>query len=997
MKQLLLALALLSGTAWSQTCTITSDTTPPSVPAGGTHTFTATAGCTFTSTGSGSITSGGVYSAPAKVWAQDVTHGWQLLPSDSVYKMPVNTLPVDSRSAYWLQRIADERACPGPSCLSNYHTFKLVPPGYWGGFRDNIVTNSTPTQIMHFYYPGDSNPWNDSPFPVSLPPDTYTEDGWSQDNSDGADNHFFTLNSQTGEDSEVYNFYTDFRTAVITTGNPTTIAYTTNTIRILPIPLRIYIVGITGGCSILNGSYMASVVSQIPGASGVLSVPVDTTSLNCTSGSPRVSGSAGYCPLCNSAGGQHWFPNSNAITGGTDAAGSPLSATSVHAQEWWNVVQQNILDPACNCVTLGHAIRTTLTNSDISPRNIWPAIVGTGTTGGHPNNPLLSATTGAVTTFTINGTNCNSTSVLVCLTPCPGWTYTVGCTFNIVVGNLNPYTGAWAAANGNWTATAVSNTTFSIPLNSTGFPTLPANGTFIFDWLPYGAHVRLKSSFNVAGYCAPIVLTDKCPYVKAILNTLQVYGLVLLDGTTPSDNWDSGMVTSEFAPDPLNDAVHQFSASSPLANIEQYLEVADVSGLQVNFQPYTDPTNQIGLSNHNRVTVTASKTGYTPSSLDVNLLGTAIGTDREKLSMVAGTTYQINSWITGNANPAVTYRLSPPITGASVSGSGLITAPAVLSAEAKTTVIITSVADITANAYIDLYFIPVSPDGNIRLAFGQHAQSYTDTMSNIWWGQIVNRAFNSNYEISDGIGNAILNGTWQYYSANWISGGTVDPQLYGQSTSAENDTNLTVVVPNATYTATLYGEPGYGIHSAGHNVYDVEAQGTVIASYQDGYILSGSQIYHGYTAPYTVAVSNGLLQFNGRIREHDSAGYGMSWSSLLISPGGACLLAVTTTSPLPGGGIHVPYSFTLGAKCGTPPYTWTLTAGSLPSGLSLSSSGVISGVPTSAGTSTFSIRVTDSASHTANLTNATLQIAGPNPPSLSIGITGLIIPQGVIK
>ena len=90
-------------------------------------------------------------------------------------------------------------------------------------------------------------------------------------------------------------------------------------------------------------------------------------------------------------------------------------------------------------------------------------------------------------------------------------------------------------------ATAISDTSFSIPLNSTGFPALRTNGTFIFDWLPYGAHIRLKSSFDVARFCSSSSLTDKCPYEKVILNTLQVYGLVLLDGTIPGANWQSGM------------------------------------------------------------------------------------------------------------------------------------------------------------------------------------------------------------------------------------------------------------------------------------------------------------------------------------------------------------------------------------------------------------------------------------------------------------------------
>jgi hypothetical protein len=196
---------------------------------------------------------------------------------------------------------------------------------------------------------------------------------------------------------------------------------------------------------------------------------------------------------------------------------------------------------------------------------------------------------------------------------------------------------------------------------------------------------------------------------------------------------------------------------------------------------------------------------------------------------------------------------------------------------------ITSVADSTANAYVDVYFIPVSPDGSIRLNFGQHATSYTDHLGNIWWGQVVTRPFNSSYEIGDGVGFAILNGSWQVHSSQWS--GTIDAQLYAQSTSAENDTNLSIVVPNGSYNLTLYGEAGYNITAPGHNVYDVEIDGTVASSYNDGFLLAGG-MYRGYTSQYHATISNGILQFNGRIRQYDLNGFGMSLSSLLISPGG---------------------------------------------------------------------------------------------------------------
>jgi hypothetical protein len=863
-------------------CSVTSDTIAPAVDAGGTHTFTAACPTPeWTVSGPGSINpSTGVYTAPERVWAQDVSRGVQLLPNDSVYKLPINHLPVDSRSSYWIQRVVDN----GPS-FPSYHTFKLGLPGLLN-FYDNVVTNSTAKQKMHFFYAGDSNPWQDTLFPVPLPPNVNMQNGWSQDVAAGLDRHIFSINIQTGDDAEMYQFVIDYQTISITSGNPTRIAYTTNSIRTLQNPIRVYISGITGGCSILNGSYNATVITQAPGTGGTLSVAVNTTGMNCASGAPVMSGGISNCNRCNSAGGQHWFPYSNAITGGTDAGGSPISATSVHTQEWWNVVQQNILDPACNCVTLGHALRTTLSNQYISPRNLWPAVQGTGVTGGHPNMILLSATTGATTTFTISGNNCNNNtqSFLQCQLPCPRFTYSTGCQFHIMIGNQNPYTSTWGAANGNWVATAVSNTSFSIPLNSTGFPALPENGTFIFDWLPYGAHIRLKSSFDVDNFCSNNSLDDKCPYEKAILNTLKVYGLVVLDGTVPGDNWDSGIVSSEFNPDQLTGVAVDFGSNDNFQNIEQYLEVADASGQQLKTNlPYTNPNNQIGLTANNRVTVSASSSGYAVASIDVQLRGTAVGTDRERISMVTGTTYQINSWVTGNVNTAASYSMSPSVPGANVSASGLLTAPSSLSGVTKTTVTITSVADNGANAYIDVYFIPVSADGSIRLNFGQQATSYTDHLGNVWWGQVVSRPFNSTYEIGDGIGFAYLNGTWSAHSSNWS--GTTDAQLYAQSTSAENDTNLTIVVLNGTYKLTLYGEPGYGIVGAGQNVYDVEINGMVISSYNDGYLLPGG-VYKGYTLQYHVTIPNGILQFNGRIREHDSGGHGMSLSSLLISPGG---------------------------------------------------------------------------------------------------------------
>jgi hypothetical protein len=72
-------------------------------------------------------------------------------------------------------------------------------------------------------------------------------------------------------------------------------------------------------------------------------------------------------------------------------------------------------------------------------------------------------------------------------------------------------------------------------------------------------------------------------------------------------------------------------------------------------------------------------------------------------------------------------------------------------------------------------------------------------------------------------------------------------------------------------------------------------------------------------------------------------------------------LAITTTL-LPGGTVGVAYSATLSASGGTPPYTWSLASGSLPVGLTLdTTTGGLNGTPTVAGTSNFTVQVTDKA------------------------------------
>ena len=73
-----------------------------------------------------------------------------------------------------------------------------------------------------------------------------------------------------------------------------------------------------------------------------------------------------------------------------------------------------------------------------------------------------------------------------------------------------------------------------------------------------------------------------------------------------------------------------------------------------------------------------------------------------------------------------------------------------------------------------------------------------------------------------------------------------------------------------------------------------------------------------------------------------------------------------TTSSLPAGIVGKPYNRTLIAMGGIPPYIWSITSGNLPDGLNLNSStGVISGLPTTEGSYNFVVQTTDTVASTA--------------------------------
>jgi hypothetical protein len=106
-----------------------------------------------------------------------------------------------------------------------------------------------------------------------------------------------------------------------------------------------------------------------------------------------------------------------------------------------------------------------------------------------------------------------------------------------------------------------------------------------------------------------------------------------------------------------------------------------------------------------------------------------------------------------------------------------------------------------------------------------------------------------------------------------------------------------------------------------------------------------------------------------------------------LSPTSPSVTTVTiTTTSLTAGTVHVAYAASLAATGGTAPYTWSVESGTLPVGLTLAATGAISGTPSAAGNSSFTVDVTDS-SNPAQTASQSLNLSILSTGSSSLQIT----------
>ncbi|MDI6767700.1 MAG: putative Ig domain-containing protein [Bacteroidota bacterium] len=116
-----------------------------------------------------------------------------------------------------------------------------------------------------------------------------------------------------------------------------------------------------------------------------------------------------------------------------------------------------------------------------------------------------------------------------------------------------------------------------------------------------------------------------------------------------------------------------------------------------------------------------------------------------------------------------------------------------------------------------------------------------------------------------------------------------------------------------------------------------------------GLILSSSGVLSG------TPTSNGMFLFTVTATDVYNCSANFSYSIII----GNCPTIILSPTTLSNGQLGTAYSQVLSANGGYPPYSFEVISGALPSGLALSSSGILSGTPSSSGRYTFMIRATD--------------------------------------
>ncbi|MCX6922416.1 MAG: putative Ig domain-containing protein, partial [Verrucomicrobia bacterium] len=246
-----------------------------------------------------------------------------------------------------------------------------------------------------------------------------------------------------------------------------------------------------------------------------------------------------------------------------------------------------------------------------------------------------------------------------------------------------------------------------------------------------------------------------------------------------------------------------------------------------------------------------------------------------------------------------------------------------------------------------------------------------------------------------------LSNQWRFNGTNFASGGrisgTTSTNLTISNVQLADAGNYTVVVTNVAGAVTSTPPAVLTVYPTPLVVTNTALQaGTVGMAYSQSLAATGG------VTPYTWSVVSGALPTglllsttgvitgtpttngtaNFTVQAKDALNTNATRAlSIIVNP--AALVVATAT--LPTATVGTAYNQNLAATGGVMPYTWSVVGGSLPTGLSCSTAGVISGTPTTNGTANFTVQAKD----TLN-TNATRALSITVNPAALVIVTGTL-------
>ena len=370
------------------------------------------------------------------------------------------------------------------------------------------------------------------------------------------------------------------------------------------------------------------------------------------------------------------------------------------------------------------------------------------------------------------------------------------------------------------------------------------------------------------------------------------------------------------------------------------------------------------------VTVTAASQANpsaTAQSIVTLQVPIAVQVSPGSAALSARQTQQFTATVTGTANTAVTWSLNSAV--GTISSGGLYTAPATLGSLQTVTVTATSVADTSKAATANVTITPpvtVSLTPTAATMLPAQAQTFTPTV-----GGTTNTSVT--WSIAPATGVISSDGL---YTAPAIISSTTSVTVAATSVADATKSASAAIALIPPVQITTSSLPG-GTAGTAYNA-TVSATGGVAPytwSIPSGQLPPGTSLSTSSGAISGTPTTAG--SYNVTMKATDAAGYQATavlaiaiaaCTSCAPPPTGGATVTITNAD-LPNGTVRAAYTARLSASGGTPPYAWSIGAGTLPAGLALDpSTGTISGTPASAGWSNFfTIQAQDSAANVSSL------------------------------